>query len=201
MAFRDSWHRALVYFGLAEERGYVDEFELERQQAREAEAQREREQREPARSRAPEPEAEMEDRYRERPNVRRLAPRRRPRDDFDDIFADDEPRGRPTTVLRPVDRARNGGDVRVHLVIPKSFNDAQQVADKFKQSIPVVLNLQSSDTDLAKRLIDFASGLTYALDGGMQRIAQKVFMLTPRNVQISAEERAELIEKGFFNQS
>jgi cell division inhibitor SepF len=196
MAFRDSWHRALVYFGLAEERAYVDEFEIERQQAREAELQRERE-----RSRSPEPEADMEDRYRERPNVRRLAPRRRPRDDFDDIFADDEPRGRPTTVLRPADRARNGGDVRVHLVIPKSFNDAQQVADKFKQSIPVVLNLQNSDTDLAKRLIDFASGLTYALDGGMQRIAHKVFMLTPRNVQISAEERAELIEKGFFNQS
>jgi cell division inhibitor SepF len=199
MAFRDSWHRALVYFGLAEERAYVDEFEVERQQSREAELQREREQRE--RARAPEPEGEMDDRYRERPNVRRLAPRRRPRDDFDDIFADDEPRGRPTTALRPVDRARNGGDVRVHLVIPKSFNDAQQVADKFKQGIPVVLNLQSSDTDLAKRLIDFASGLTYALDGGMQRIAQKVFMLTPRNVQISAEERAELIEKGFFNQS
>jgi cell division inhibitor SepF len=198
MAFRDSWHRALVYFGLAEERAYVDEFEIEREQAREVELQREREQRE--RSRSPEPEADMEDRYRERPNVRRLAPRRRPRDDFDDIFADDEPR-RPTSVLRPADRGRNGGDVRVHLVIPKSFNDAQQVADKFKQSIPVVLNLQNTDTDLAKRLIDFASGLTYALDGGMQRIAQKVFMLTPRNVQISAEERAELIEKGFFNQS
>jgi cell division inhibitor SepF len=199
MAFRDSWHRALVYFGLAEERGYVDEFEIERQQAREAELQQ---QREPSvRSRTPEPEADMEDRYRERPNVRRLAPRRRPRDDFDDIFPDDEPRGRPTTALRPVDRTRNGGDVRVHLVIPKSFNDAQQVADKFKQSIPVVLNLQNSDNDLAKRLIDFASGLTYALDGGMQRIAHKVFMLTPRNVQISAEERAELIEKGFFNQS
>jgi cell division inhibitor SepF len=91
--------------------------------------------------------------------------------------------------------------VRVHLVIPKSFNDAQQIADKFKESIPVVLNLQGIDTDLSKRLIDFASGLTYALDGGMQRIADKVFMLTPRNVEISAEERAELIEKGFFNQS
>jgi cell division inhibitor SepF len=199
MAFRDSWHRALVYFGLAEERGYVDEFEIERQQAREVELQQ---QRDPSvRTRTPEPAADMDDRYRERPNVRRLAPRRRPRDDFDDIFPDDEPRGRPTTVLRPADRARNGGDVRVHLVIPKSFNDAQQVADKFKQSIPVVLNLQNSDNDLAKRLIDFASGLTYALDGGMQRIAHKVFMLTPRNVQISAEERAELIEKGFFNQS
>jgi cell division inhibitor SepF len=202
MAFSDSWHRALVYFGLAEERAYVDEYELERQRHAEAEQQRERE-RERDRPAAPEPEADMEDRYRERPNVRRLPSRRARRDEFDDIFADDEPRAsRPTTVLRPAERApRNGGDVRVHLVIPKSFNDAQQVADKFKQSIPVVLNLQATDNDLAKRLIDFASGLTYALDGGMQRIAHKVFMLTPRNVQISAEEKAELIEKGFFNQS
>ena len=88
----------------------------------------------------------------------------------------------------------------MHLVIPKSFNDAQDVADKFKDSIPVILNLQQSDTDLSKRLIDFASGLTYALDGGMQRIADKVFLLTPRNVEVSAEERARLIEKGFFNQ-
>ncbi|HEX7298078.1 MAG TPA: cell division protein SepF [Solirubrobacteraceae bacterium] len=176
MAFRDSWHRALVYFGLAEERDpYVDDEE------------------------GYEPEAELEDRYRERPNVRRLGARRR-RDEFDDIFADDDP-GRPTTVLRSVRGGNGRSDVRVHLVIPKSFNDAQQVADRFKDSIPVVLNLQGVDTDLSKRLIDFASGLTYALDGGMQRIADKVFMLTPRNVEISAEERAELIEKGFFNQS
>ena len=170
MAFRDSWHRALVYFGLAEE--HHDDYEE-----------------------GPS-EVEMEDRYRERPNVRRL---RRRRDEFDDIFAEDEPRGgRSAAVLKPVG---GNGDVRVHLVIPKSFNDAQQIADKFKDSIPVILNLQSSDTDLSKRLIDFASGLTYALDGGMQRIADKVFMLTPRNVEISAEERARLIEKGFFNQA
>lgn len=176
MAFRDSWHRALVYFGLAEEY-HDDEYDDEYAH-----------------------EEELEDRYRERPNVRRLSSRRR-REDFDEIFAEDEPRGgRPTTVLRPVG-GRGNGDVRVHLVVPKSFNDAQQVADRFKDSIPVILNLQSSDTDLSKRLIDFASGLTYALDGGMQRIADKVFMLTPRNVEISAEERARLIEKGFFNQS
>src|ERR671921_365807 len=81
------------------------------------------------------------------------------------------------------------------------FNDAQQVADQFKDHIPVILNLQGTDVDLSKRLIDFASGLTYALDGGMQRIADKVFLLTPRNVDVSAEERARLIEKGFFNQS
>ena len=105
------------------------------------------------------------------------------------------------SVAAPGRPANGRGDVRVHLVIPKSFNDAQDVADKFKESIPVILNLQGSDTDLSKRLIDFASGLTYALDGGMQRIADKVFLLTPRNVEVSAEERARLIEKGFFNQS
>jgi cell division inhibitor SepF len=187
MAFRDSWHSALVYFGLAEE--YHDDYDEDDAAGTDSETQ-------------------IEDRYRERPNVRRL---RRRRDEFDDIFADDDAgeaadgggraaRGRTTTVLKPVG-GRGNGDVRVHLVVPKSFNDAQQIADKFKDSIPVILNLQSSDTDLSKRLIDFASGLTYALDGGMQRIADKVFMLTPRNVEISAEERARLIEKGFFNQS
>jgi len=184
MAFRDSWHKSLVYFGLAEERDAYAE--------------------EPPAT-ASQPEADIEERYRERPNVRRLSSRRR-RDEIDDIFADDEPSGRPTAQLRTVGSARNGGNggpagVRVHLVIPKSFNDAQQVADKFKDQIPVVLNLQGTDNDLSKRLIDFASGLTYAMDGGMQRIADKVFMLTPRNVEISAEEKAELIEKGFFNQS
>ena len=65
----------------------------------------------------------------------------------------------------------------------------------------MILNLQGTDTELSKRLIDFSSGLTYALNGGMQRIADKVFLLTPRNVEVSAEERARMIERGFFNQS
>jgi cell division inhibitor SepF len=179
MALKDSWHRALVYFGLAEEE-------------------------DPRYEAVPdaEPEAELEDRYRERPNVRRL--QRRRRDDFDDIFAD-EPRGggRETRVLKSVggNGRSTGSELQVHLVVPKSFNDAQQIADQYKDSIPVILNLQGTDTDLSKRLIDFSSGLTYALDGGMQRIADKVFLLTPRNVEVSAEERARLIEKGFFNQS
>ena len=76
--------------------------------------------------------------------------------------------------------------------MPRSFNDAQQIADRFKDGVPVILNLQGTDTELSKRLIDFASGLTYALDGGMQRVADKVFLLTPRNVSVSAEERATL---------
>jgi cell division inhibitor SepF len=194
MAFRDTWHRTLVYFGLAEDEAYDDE-EVEPY---------------------PEPEVQMEDSYRERPNVRRLSARRR-RDEIDDIFADDLRGERRTTALRPVGGSGGGagagagggrgngrstsGDVRVHFVAPKSFNDVQDVADKFKDSIPVILNLQSTDTDLSKRLIDFSSGLTYALDGGMQRIADKVFLLTPHNVEVSAEERARLLDKGFFNQS
>jgi len=192
MALRDTWHRALVYFGLAEdEEAYAEP-------VRDRDRDRDRDRERPAR----EPEAELEDNYRDRPNVRRLSRRRR--DDFDDIFADDSPRGgRETRVLRPVETngRSNGGDLQVHLVVPKSFNDAQQIADQFKDAIPVILNLQGTDTDLSKRLIDFSSGLTYALDGGMQRIADKVFLLTPRNVDVSAEERARLIEKGFFNQS
>jgi cell division inhibitor SepF len=182
MAFRDSWHRTLVYFGLAEDDAYDDE---------DAEYN--------------EHEAELQDSYRERPNVRPLARRRR--DEFDDIFSDEGSTSeRRTTSLRPVSggRAANGRagrDVEVHFVAPKSFNDVQNVADKFKETIPVILNLQGTDTDLSKRLIDFSSGLTYALEGGMQRIADKVFLLTPRNVEVSAEERARLVEKGFFNQS
>ena len=65
----------------------------------------------------------------------------------------------------------------------------------------MILNLQGADAELSKRLIDFSSGLTYALNGGMQRIADKVFLLTPQNVEVSAEERARLIERGFYNQS
>jgi cell division inhibitor SepF len=182
MAFRDTWHRTLVYFGLAEDAVYDDDLEP-----------------------YSEPEDQMQNSYRDRPTVRRLDARQRRgrRDDFDEIFGDEYDDQR-TTTLRPVataPRGRNGGDVRVHFVDPKNFNDAQDVADKFKDAIPVILNLQGADSDLSKRLIDFASGLTYALDGGMQRVADKVFMLTPQNVEVSAEERAKLIEKGFFNQS
>jgi cell division inhibitor SepF len=183
MAISDTWHKALVYFGLAEEEDPRYEAVPDRERERERSA--------------PEPEAELEDRYRDRPNVRRL--QRRRRDEFDDIFADDSPR--ETRVLRSVDGNGGSGLDTVHLVVPKAFNDAQEIANQFKDTVPVILNLQGIDADLSKRLIDFSSGLTYALDGGMQRIADKVFLLTPRNVEVSAEERARLIEKGFFNQS
>ena len=179
MGFADLWSRTLVYFGIAEEDEWDDDFEAEQ---------------------------ELERTYQDRPNVRRLAPRRRERE-FEDWTEGSAER---TEVLRPRLRRldapaqppRSSAPATVHLVVPRSFNDAQQIADKFKDSIPVILNLQASDTELSKRLIDFASGLTYALDGGMQRVADKVFLLTPRNVEVSAEERARWLEHGgFFNQA
>ena len=177
MGLGDSWHKVMVYFGISDDEEYEDEETLA-------------------------PHEELERSYQDRPNVRKLSRGSRGRqNDYDDIFAD-EPPARPQRagVVRPLEAPRPQR-VEVHLVIPKNFNDAQQIADKFKVDVPVIVNLQGSDTDLSKRLIDFASGLTYALDGGMQRIADKVFLLTPQNVEVSAEERARLLEKGFFNQS
>jgi cell division inhibitor SepF len=132
-------------------------------------------------------------RRRDRQNVRRLPST----PEADDWTSDEAPRRRSR--LRSVDTP---APAKVHLVVPRSFNDAQQIADRFKASIPVILNLQGADTELSKRLIDFASGLTYALDGSMQRVADKVFLLTPRNVELSAEERARALERGgFYNQA
>ena len=200
MGFADVWNKTLVYFGIAEEEewdedGYLTDEELQRA-------------------------------YAERPNVRRLAPRRARREDFDDWTDPEEAATARTSVLRPPPQRQvserpvsqrqaeprrlrgveslptAGANVKVHLVLPRSFNDAQQIADRFKEGVPVILNLQGSDQELSKRLIDFASGLTYALDGGMQRVADKVFLLTPRNVEVSAEERARLLERGgFFTQA
>ncbi|SRR6266536_3904181 len=186
MGFADLWNRTLVYFGIAEEDEYWDEDGYTTNE-------------------------ELERTYNDRPNVRRLP--RRHRDSYED-WTDSDDAAAQAAVSRPERAPRNAGarprrleaapspNVRVHLVVPRSFNDAQQIADKFKDAVPVILNLQTTDQELSKRLIDFASGLTYALNGGMQRVADKVFLLTPRNVEVSAEERARLLERGgFFNQA
>jgi len=171
------WQKTLVYFGLAE-----DQFDDEAYDEEEEHLAAHR---------------ELEASYNERPNVRKISRSRKKRVDYDDIYPEDKKVSR----IKPLRAASSPANVRVHLVLPKSFNDAQQVADKFKADVPVILNLQNADTDLSKRLIDFSSGLTYAMDGGMQRVADKVFLLSPRNVDVSAEEKARLMEKGFFNQS
>jgi cell division inhibitor SepF len=197
MSLGDLWSRTLVYFGIAEEDDefYDDEDGYSAEQS-------------------------LEQSYRERPNVRRLTPRRRTpgledwTDSNDDYPPSRSPARTPAPSPPPTPRrsravaagprhieAVPSGAVRVSLVVPRSFNDAQQVADKYKHGNPVILNLQEADTELGKRLMDFLSGLVYGLDGSIQRIAEKVFLLSPRNVEVSAEQRAQLLERGgFYNQ-
>jgi len=197
MAIRDTWRRALEYFGLVEgdyiEEGEYDEGDTGSEMALDQTASAPRE------------------------AVGSSSRRRGREEDIDDIFGDEEPaprRGRirsvddtaeepqPRRGRRGRSQGGNGGGVAsMHVVTPRSFNDAQQVADEFKRSKPVIINLQSTDRELSKRLIDFSSGMTYALGGGMQRISQGIFLLTPENVEVSAEEKARLLEGGFFNQS
>ena len=90
---------------------------------------------------------------------------------------------------------------RVHLVEPTSFNDAQEIGDKFREGFSVLMNLQSADQELGRRLVDFASGLAYGLHGSMQPAADRVFLITPRDVRVSAEDRRRVLEeRGLFNQ-
>ena len=81
---------------------------------------------------------------------------------------------------------------RVHVMDPRGFNDAQEVGDRLKNGQPVILNLQGVDRDLQRRLIDFSSGLAYALSGTMSKAADQVFLLTPSNVEVSDEEKERL---------
>lgn len=90
--------------------------------------------------------------------------------------------------------------MKMHIVEPKSFTEAQSIADKFKQGTPVIMNMAATSPDLGKRLIDFASGLTYGLDGGLQKVSDKVFMLTPHNVEVSDADRRRLRDTGLFSQ-
>ena len=106
-----------------------------------------------------------------------------------------DPSERPrTAVVRPLQPVSSA---KPHVVAPTSFNHAQEVADKLKVNQPVIVNLQNVDRDLSRRIIDFASGLCYGIGGQMERVANQVFLLTPTNVEVSAEERRRLQEHGY----
>ncbi|MCB0877498.1 MAG: cell division protein SepF [Thermoleophilia bacterium] len=173
MGARDYWDRMLVYFGIAEEAYEEDEGWDDDQRASRA-----------SRRAAARDVAEGDDEAPARGGSRRAAPARR-----------------PAASAGARTRQPSQHVAGVGVVPPRTFNDAQQIADQFKRGNPVIVNLQATDAELAKRVIDFASGLTYGLDGSMGRIADKVFLLTPPDVDVSAEDRAAMAASGFFNQS
>jgi cell division inhibitor SepF len=109
---------------------------------------------------------------------------------------------RPTPVRAvPVDTTISptaaASSARVHVVAPSRFGDAKEIADRLKDNRPVIVNLQMADRDLQRRMIDFCSGVTYALSGEMEKVADQVFLLTPTNVKVSDEERQRLADRGF----
>jgi cell division inhibitor SepF len=140
-------------------------------------------------------------------------------DEYDEQYYDDladpeaEPAPRRAPVRRLGEHARRpprdavvrpipSGGSRFHLVQPTAFNDVQEVGDKYREGFSVLMNLQAADADLRRRLVDFASGLAYAFGGTLQPVAERVFLVTPPGVQVSAEERRRFLEeRGFFNQA
>jgi cell division inhibitor SepF len=113
------------------------------------------------------------------------------------------PSGGATVTARPasptVRPVAAGEATKVEVVAPVRFADAKEIADCLKGNRPVIVNLQVADRDLQRRMIDFCSGVTYALSGEMEKVADEVFLLAPTNVKVSEEERQRLQERGFGN--
>ena len=98
-------------------------------------------------------------------------------------------------VVRPVPQSQNA---KVHVIAPAAFPDAKEIGDRLRGSQPVIVNLQAANRELERRMIDFCSGAAYALGGSMDKVADHVFLLTPTNVEVSAEEKRRLQERGLY---
>jgi cell division inhibitor SepF len=105
----------------------------------------------------------------------------------------------PTRV--PVAAAPMRPDYRITTVQPRTYNEARQLGEFFREGVPVIMNLTEMDDHDAKRLVDFAAGLIFGLRGSIERVTNKVFLLSPQNVEVTAEDKALIAEGGFFNQS
>ena len=97
-----------------------------------------------------------------------------------------------------ISSAREGRKAKVFIAEPKEFDEIQGIADNFKNDIPIIINLQRVDQEISKRIIDFCSGLTYALEGDIKKVADRVFLITPSNIEVNSKENEFLSEEGFF---
>ncbi len=191
------WRKTMYHLGLAPEDEY-DDYDLDdvddrpvrepapaRRPAEPAGGHRSEAQRLPARGR------QRVEPVEEPSAIGAVRPIRTPEAPEPEPVEQDRPRSK---VVRPVPIAANA---KPHALSPVSFDDAQELADKFKQNQPVIMNLQNADRDLARRLIDFTSGLCYGVGGQMEKVANSVYLLSPSNVEVSAEERRRMQERGF----
>jgi cell division inhibitor SepF len=145
--------------------------------------------------------------------------------DFDDDFDDEpsmpvpvkrEPERRPA-VVRPTTvsnieehrraprssaQSEASSDLyRIETVTPRTYNDARTVGEHYRSGVPVIMNLSEIDESDAKRLVDFAAGLVFAVHGTINRVTAKVFLLSPANVEVTDEDRQRIAAGGFYNQS
>ena len=105
----------------------------------------------------------------------------------------------PEAIIRTIPKSQPTAGA-IHRAEPKRFNEARDMAERFKDGVPVIMNLQGTDDPVARRLVDFASGLVFAQNGKIELVAQRVYLLTPADVEVSAEERERIREGGFYNQ-
>ena len=140
-------------------------------------------------------------------------------DRYEDDYYADEADVRDETVERPVRPVRSDspGSVsslderrrprgapeltRITTLHPRTYNEARTIGEHFREGIPVIMNLSEMDDTDAKRLVDFSAGLVFATRGTMERVTSKVFLLSPPNVSVAAEDKQRIAEGGFFNQS
>jgi cell division inhibitor SepF len=122
------------------------------------------------------------------------------------------PARQPSASIRPTavavlpdsyDRGGSGGGepYRITTLHPQRYDDARTIGEHFRDGTPVIMNLSEMGDADAKRLVDFAAGLVFGLRGSIERVTQKVFLLSPANVDVTAEDKARIAEGGFFNQS
>ncbi len=102
---------------------------------------------------------------------------------------------------RPSPISRAGSEYRITTLHPRTYNEARTIGEHFRDGVPVIMNLSEMDDSDAKRLVDFAAGLSFGLRGSIERVTNKVFLISPQNVSVTAEDKARLKQNGFFNQS
>ncbi|MBN1298296.1 MAG: cell division protein SepF [Actinobacteria bacterium] len=107
---------------------------------------------------------------------------------------------RTSRKLLSIDGARDAKKIKVSVTEPHEFEEVQAIGDDLKFNIPVIVNLQNTNPELSKRIIDFCSGLTYALEGSIKKVADRVFLITPKDTVVTSNEKEILRERGLYNQ-
>jgi cell division inhibitor SepF len=124
------------------------------------------------------------------------------KDDYDEDESSRRNLGslRTSRKLISLENLKDSKKSRVAIAEPHEFEEVQMIGDDFKENIPVIINLQNTNQDLSKRIIDFCSGLTYALGGSIKKVADRVFLITPKNTIVTSNEKEILRERGLYNQ-